>query len=109
MSYYDPGAREVTSGVDKCPGQDLRFLTTEEIPCPSCATLVELFSDEQKRRCPRCGARVTRDAAPLCASWCSSARSCLGEERYDRLVTEKALEAPRDEPTGGDGDGSDPG
>ena len=98
MSYYDACEREVRPTMDKCPGQDLRFLTTEEIPCPSCGTLVELFSDEQKRRCHACGARVTRDAAPMCAAWCSSARSCLGEERYDRLVAEKALEAPHEEP-----------
>jgi hypothetical protein len=89
----------VTSTVEKCPGQDLRFLTTEDLPCPNCGTLVELFSDEQKRKCHECGTRVARDAAPLCASWCSSAKSCLGEERYERLVAEKALEAPsEDEP-----------
>ena len=109
MSYYDAGEREVRSAMDKCPGQDLRFLTTEEIPCPSCGAPVELFSDEQKRRCHECGTRVTRDAAPMCAAWCSSARSCLGEERYDRLVAEKALEAPRDEGDGSDGSGEDPG
>ena len=72
--------------MNKCPGGDLRHLKAEDVACPSCGELVELFSDEQKRKCPHCGFRVTREAAPVCAAWCDSARLCLGADRYDELV-----------------------
>jgi predicted amidophosphoribosyltransferase len=76
----------------KCPGQDDRFITAEEILCPSCESPVEFFSDEQKRRCPTCGTRVTRVVAPSCVLWCPSAGECVGAERYERLLKDGALE-----------------
>ncbi len=76
----------------KCPGSDGRYITTDDVPCPVCGTLVEMFSDEQKRKCPSCGERVTRKVAPLCSAWCASARTCLGAERYDDLVASGMLE-----------------
>jgi len=59
--------------------------------CPSCGKLVELFSDEQKRRCPHCGERVTREAVPTCATWCVAARQCLGADRYERMLESRML------------------
>jgi endogenous inhibitor of DNA gyrase (YacG/DUF329 family) len=70
----------------KCPGRDGRLLTVEDITCPKCGTSVEFFSDEQKRKCPGCGERVTREAVPACAAWCTAAASCLGQERFDAAV-----------------------
>ncbi len=78
--------------MDKCPGMDGRFITADDITCPSCGATVELFSDEQKRRCPTCGTRVTRVAAPACVSWCAAARDCIGPARYDKLREEGMLE-----------------
>lgn len=66
----------------KCPGSDMRAITADEVTCPNCGSSVELFSDERMRRCPSCGERVAREAAPACAEWCSAAASCLGTERY---------------------------
>jgi endogenous inhibitor of DNA gyrase (YacG/DUF329 family) len=84
--------------MNKCPGGDLRHLKAEDVPCPSCGGQVELFSDEQKRTCPTCGFRVTREAAPACAAWCDSARLCLGADRFDELVDSGQIEAKDDPP-----------
>jgi len=88
----------MSASMDKCPGGELRHLTVEDVPCQACGASVEMFSDEQKRICPQCGERVTRNAAPACAAWCGAARQCLGAERYDQLVDEGQLEKP-EEPT----------
>ena len=66
----------------RCPGQDARALTVSMHKCPECGYAVELFSDEMRRRCPKCGATVMRQETPTCVAWCASARQCLGEERW---------------------------
>jgi predicted RNA-binding Zn-ribbon protein involved in translation (DUF1610 family) len=78
--------------VSKCAGSESRFVTADDITCAACGALVEIFSDEQRRRCPSCGAVVTREAMPCCAAWCPSARSCLGAKRYDELVASGVLD-----------------
>ncbi len=74
------------AGPLKCPGQDQRSLTVSLHPCPQCGYAVEIFSDEMRRRCPKCGVLVLREDSPSCVSWCSSARQCLGEERWQQLM-----------------------
>ena len=69
----------------KCPGQDTRNLRVYLIKCPKCGYEVEIFSDEAKRRCYRCGEVVYREKMPSCIEWCASARQCLGEERWQQL------------------------
>lgn len=78
----------------KCPGSDGRGITAVEVECPSCGALVEFFSDEQRRKCPDCGERVARQATPACASWCPSAMSCLGVDRYLELKESGAIDEP---------------
>jgi predicted metal-binding protein len=40
----------------KCPGLDLTLaVKPEEYPCPKCGRLVEIWTDELKRRCTDCG------------------------------------------------------
>ncbi len=68
--------------MNRCPGGELRNLHVEDVTCPRCGTSVELFSDEQRRRCPACGTRVTRVTVPACVAWCASAKQCLGPERF---------------------------
>ncbi|TLM80289.1 MAG: phosphohydrolase [Actinobacteria bacterium] len=70
----------------RCPGNDMRNITADDVVCPSCHARVELFSDERGRRCPKCGERVDRDAVPSCAAWCAAAAECLGAERYKEFV-----------------------
>ena len=65
----------------KCPGQDSRKLRVSLHKCPNCSAEVEIFSDEMKVKCHKCGEVVYRDKLPSCIDWCASARQCLGEER----------------------------
>lgn len=80
----------------KCPGSDGRDVVAVEVACPRCGEAVELFSDEQRRKCPACGERVQRSATPACAAWCPSAITCLGVERYLELKDSGAFDASED-------------
>ncbi|MBI5231086.1 MAG: phosphohydrolase [Coriobacteriales bacterium] len=87
--------------TSKCPGADMRFISADDVRCSHCGALVEMFSDEQRRKCPECGGRVTREAIPACAAWCPAASACLGADRLDELMRsglldgiEKPLGAP---------------
>ncbi len=66
----------------KCPGQDRRYWTgaaAVEVPCPECGAAVEVFRDEGRARCPRCGHRFPNPGTDFgCAKWCSLANECLG-------------------------------
>lgn len=69
----------------RCPGQDFRKLRVELHKCPKCGNEVEIFSDESRVKCHKCGEMVYRQKAPSCIDWCASARECLGEERWRQL------------------------
>jgi ribosomal protein S27AE len=58
----------------KCPGQDLRNLRVSVHRCPNCGADVEMFSDELRVKCQKCGVKVYREQAPSCIDWCSHAR-----------------------------------
>jgi len=75
--------------TSKCPGQDFRKLRVEIHLCPKCKAEVEIFSDETRVRCQKCGEVVYRESMPSCIEWCASARQCLGEERWKRLMDEQ--------------------
>jgi Fe-S-cluster-containing dehydrogenase component len=45
-----------------------------------------MFSDEIRVKCRTCGSYVQKDAVPTCVEWCSQARACLGEERWQALM-----------------------
>ena len=72
--------------MNKCPGQDSRKLRASVHLCPECGHEVEMFSDEFKRRCPKCKATVHREKVPSCIEWCKAAKECLGEERWRQIV-----------------------
>jgi endogenous inhibitor of DNA gyrase (YacG/DUF329 family) len=82
--------------ISKCPGRDGRNVTADEMKCPHCGATVELFSDEQRRRCPVCGKGVTREAVPSCAAWCAHALECLGAERLEEMRLAGALDTGAD-------------
>lgn len=67
--------------MSKCPGQDNRNITSDYYKC-KCSQLVEIFSNESKVRCFRCGEYVTRKQRLFCFDWCPSARECMGEDRW---------------------------
>jgi NADH pyrophosphatase NudC (nudix superfamily) len=75
--------------VSHCPGQDTRNLKVSLHKCPGCGAEVELFSDELKIKCRKCGTYVYKEKTPTCIEWCPSARQCLGEERWKILHQEQ--------------------
>ena len=68
--------------MSKCPGQDTRFWTPEDVTetaCGRCGTAVEFFKTDGVRRCPHCGARIVNPKVAMgCAQWCAHAQECLG-------------------------------
>jgi hypothetical protein len=73
-----------------CPGSiGLKQAKPEELPCPNCHHMVEIWSDELRRRCGNCGTVVTRELGNSCILWCSAAKECIGEQLYNRLMSER--------------------
>ena len=73
-----------------CPGfEQFKGLKSFTCKCPNCAKEVEIFSDEIKVKCQKCGEKIYRDKIPSCIEWCASAHQCLGEERWRQLKGEK--------------------
>jgi len=70
---------------DKCPGQNLSKVSTEEIVCNNCGYAVEIFTDEVKARCWQCNKYVFRKRLPFCLDWCKAAKECLGDEKFKQL------------------------
>jgi ribosomal protein S27AE len=69
-----------------CPGQDGRSLSVSLHKCPTCGDEVEMFSDEVRTKCRKCGNLVYKESTPTCVEWCAKARECLGEERWKALA-----------------------
>ena len=82
----------------KCPGQDMRKLRVELYKCPKCGAEVEIFSDETRIKCQKCGTIVFREKIPSCIEWCASARQCLGEERWQQLIGKGERETSEPKP-----------
>lgn len=72
--------------IARCPGQDRRWRTVERYRCFNCGAEEEIWSDELRARCPGCGEWIYKEQVPSCVNWCQSARECLGEERYNRIM-----------------------
>jgi hemerythrin-like domain-containing protein len=69
-----------------CPGtQAIRQPIPEFINCPDCSAEVEIWTDELKATCPRCGNKVHRAQQASCIDWCPHAKECIGPEVYERL------------------------
>ena len=77
----------------RCPGQDSRKLTAEIHMCPHCRAEVEIFSDEVRVKCHKCGEVIRRENTPSCADWCAVAKQCLGEERWQSRKAETTDES----------------
>lgn len=62
---------------DRCPGVSEalrpRLLIVQ---CATCGNEVELFSDEERAKCDRCGAELSRAKEPSCLDWCKYAEEC---------------------------------
>ncbi len=76
---------------DECPGSgNIRTPIPSLKECPGCGEEVEIWSDELRAKCTKCGATVFKENAPSCIEWCQSAKECIGEEKYNRLMEAKA-------------------
>jgi len=69
----------------RCPGQSERNLRVGLYRCPNCGYKVEIFSDELKAECPKCGREVCKEKIPSCIDWCKAAEQCLGSDRLRQL------------------------
>lgn len=84
---------EVIAVYSRCPGTEGRNLRIEIFKCPSCGADVELFSDEMRFRCRKCGTMVVRkEIAPYCVDWCKEAER-LAEEAKKKERSKKAKTA----------------
>ena len=73
----------------RCPGQSNKDLQAELYPCPACGWEVEIFSDELRAKCSRCGKEVYGKKTPSCVDWCGAAEQCLGLEMWRQLKEKK--------------------
>lgn len=71
--------------MHKCPGVDLRHIRVEEQECKNCGYKLEIFSDEIRTLCPKCKTESYREKIPSCIDWCSYAKECIGQEKYEQL------------------------
>lgn len=71
--------------MEKCPGAaNLKTPTLTVKKCPKCNCEVEIFSDDIKVKCGKCGF-VIYNEIESCIKWCKYAKECLGEELYKKL------------------------
>lgn len=80
----EPGAREVGSVFDRCPGSLAGTPTLEVKKCPECGNEVEVFSNDVKVKCDKCGFDIYNDVES-CIQWCKYAKECVGEQLYKKL------------------------
>lgn len=75
--------------ADKCPGQWGQVIKVGLYRCPSCKYHVEIFSDELKAKCPKCGKIIYKEKVPSCVDWCASAKKCIGEARWEEIEKQR--------------------
>jgi len=69
-----------------CPGsRAICEPKPEYFNCANCGTEVEIWTDELKATCPKCGSKVYRARGNSCIDWCPHAKECVGPEAYERL------------------------
>jgi DNA-directed RNA polymerase subunit RPC12/RpoP len=74
--------------IDKCPGASTILQPTIKYKaCPECGNQVEIVSTDMKVNCDKCGFTIYNDLTS-CIQWCKLAKECVGEETYNRLMSE---------------------
>ena len=73
----------------QCPGQSNRCITVALKKCENCGYEVEIFSNELRAKCPKCGKYVFREKTPSCIDWCPAAKECIGEKKWKELKGKK--------------------
>ena len=76
--------------MQRCPGQDQRYWTAEDIfdvSCPYCDREIEFWKDEPFRLCRGCMKEVRNPRIDLgCAKWCKFSDQCLGRSADEQLA-----------------------
>ena len=74
--------------VKFCPGAaNISGTPTLKVKfCPECGAEIELFSSDPQRIC-QCGF-IAYNNIQSCIQWCKSARECVGDEMYEKLIGE---------------------
>ena len=74
----------------KCPGsQKFSQPEPENIKCPFCGAVAEIWTDEVTAKCPKCKKITTRQQGQSCLDWCRYARECAGDEVYNKYMKNK--------------------
>jgi ribosomal protein S27AE len=77
----------VNEVLERCGGSQKNVTPVPTLKnCPGCGEEVEIWSDELKTKCGKCGITVTMEATPSCIDWCRAAKECLGEDNYNRMM-----------------------
>lgn len=72
---------------DKCPGsKEITSPTPEDIKCPRCGGVSEIWSDEPEIHCNFCGIELSRDMKTNCLKWCPAAKECVGSDKYEGII-----------------------
>jgi hypothetical protein len=70
-----------------CPGADnIRTPSLKTKVCPICGGDIDLFSIEMQGICEKCGFVAYNDTK-TCIKWCKYARECVGDDLYERIMT----------------------
>ncbi len=76
----------------ECPGSErLKHPHPENIICPFCSGEAEIWTDEIETICPNCKRAVTREQKQSCLEWCSYAKECIGEDKYNAYMKNIAV------------------
>lgn len=82
--------------MPRCPGQDMRYWTPEDIfdvNCPYCDYSIEFWRDEPVRVCRACHKEVRNPRIDLgCAKWCKFGDQCLGRSVSEQFGAEPVVE-----------------
>ena len=70
--------------LNRCPGSLAGTPTLKVKKCPECGNEVEVFSNDVKVECDKCGFIVYNDVES-CIQWCKYAKECVGEQLYKKL------------------------
>ena len=74
----------------ECPGS--KFIKKPYptfIKCKRCGADVEIWTDEPKAECDKCGCVNMKEADKSCLDWCKYAKECVGEEAYNKHMASK--------------------
>lgn len=95
MKEDNPNKQKMENKSDKmsslsCPGATrIKEPIPEFFICPSCNAEVEIWTNENFRKCGNCGGTVFREQLPSCIEWCDYGKECVGEEAYNRYMKAK--------------------